>query len=421
MVRRSAVALLGVVLLTAGCGSTLERPGVAPASEAAQTTPRDLGDGRLVVGALLPETGDLASFGHAESAGIEAAVRDINAAGGVLGHPVTLVKADSGDETTHIAGAAVARLMARHADVVVGAASSAVSLSVEHRITEAGVVQFSPSNTSPTFDEPGTDPHDLYFRTAPSDVLQGSVLANTILKAGREHVAVLAREDAYGKQLADELEKDVVAGGGDLTIKLLYRPDTSSFSSQAVQIRSAHPDAIVVIGYDETRQIIPALSDEGIGPRHLPLYLVDGNTSDYSSYFPAGTMTGVEGTHPGEKMTSSFEDKLLRADPTLTDFTYAPEAYDATVLTALAVEAARSDAPEKYAPQVLAASRDGQKCTSFAGCAALVKQGRNIDYDGESGPVDLDHSGTPSGATITLVRYTASNDYHDIGYVSGPS
>ena len=425
MRHRSTIALLGVLALAvAGCGGNAgagEPEQVASASEAARTVPRDLGNGRLVVGALLPETGDLASIAPAESAGAEAAVDDINAAGGVLGQPVSLVKADSGDETTDIAGTAVDRLLARHADVVLAAASSAVSLSVIDRITAAGMVLFSPSNTSPVFDEPRIDPHDLYFRTAPSDVLQASVLATALLDAGHDHVAVLAREDSWGKQLSDELEKNVVAGGGELTTKLLYPPDTSSFTSQAVQIRSTHPDAIVVMGFDETRRIIPALADEGIGPRHQQIYLVDGNTSDYSSYFPAGTMTGVEGMHPGKKLSSAFEDKLRRIDPELTDFTYAPETYDATVLTALAVEAAGSDAPEQYAPEIVKVSRGGVKCTTFARCSTLVKQGKDIDYDGESGPVDLDDSGSPTDATITLVRYTSSNAYHDVGYVTGPS
>lgn len=421
MFRRSTIALMGALLLAvAGCGGT-GGPAAGSASEVAHTVPQDVGDGRLVVGALLPETGDLASLGPAESAGAEAAVHDINAAGGVLGHPVTLVRADSGDESTDFAGAAADRLLARHADMVVGAASSAVSLSVIDRITGAGVVQFSPSNTSPVFDEPRVDPHDLYFRTAPSDVLQASVLANALLGAGHHRIAVLARDDSWGRHLADELEADVVAGGGDLTIKLLYPPDASSFTEQAVEIRNTRPDALVVMGFDETREIIPALADEGIGPRRLPLHLVDGNTSDYSSYFPSGTMTGVEGMHPGKKLSAAFEDELRKIDPELTDFTYAPETYDATILTALAVEAAHSDAPARYAPQVIQVSRDGTRCTTFARCSALLGQGKDINYDGESGTVDLDDSGTPSRATLTLVRYTSSNAYHDVGHVSGPS
>ena len=80
---------------------------------------------------------------------MQTAVDDINAAGGVLGKDVVQVKADSGDGTPDIAGAQTDKLLDANADVVVGAASSSVSLSVIDKITGAGVVQFSPANTSP--------------------------------------------------------------------------------------------------------------------------------------------------------------------------------------------------------------------------------------------------------------------------------
>ena len=73
---------------------------------------------------------------------MQTAVDDINAAGGVLGKPVKQVKADSGDGTPDIAGASVDKLLNAHADVVVGAAASSVSLSVINKITNAGVVEF---------------------------------------------------------------------------------------------------------------------------------------------------------------------------------------------------------------------------------------------------------------------------------------
>ena len=84
-----------------------------------------------------------------------------------LGKDVVQVKADSGDGTPDIAGAQTDKLLDANADVVVGAASSSVSLSVIDKITGAGVVQFSPANTSPALDDPKTDPKSLYFRTAP--------------------------------------------------------------------------------------------------------------------------------------------------------------------------------------------------------------------------------------------------------------
>ncbi|MGA1543092.1 MAG: amino acid ABC transporter substrate-binding protein, partial [Ilumatobacteraceae bacterium] len=93
----------------------------------------------------------------------------------------------------------VDRLLAAGAQVIVGAASSAVSKTVIDKITSAGVVQFSPANTSPDFTN--YDDKGLYFRTAPSDLLQGRVLANLVIEEGNTTAAVLFRQESYGQEL----------------------------------------------------------------------------------------------------------------------------------------------------------------------------------------------------------------------------
>src|SRR5690349_14235247 len=88
----------------------------------------------LVVGTLLPETGTLAFLGPPEVAGVQLAVNDVNGAGGVLDQPVTLIPGDSGDTTTDTANTTVDRLLAGGSNVIVGAASSSVSLKVIDKI-----------------------------------------------------------------------------------------------------------------------------------------------------------------------------------------------------------------------------------------------------------------------------------------------
>ena len=137
------------------------------------------GDGTLTIGTLLPQTGDLAFLGPPEFAGVDLAVKDINAAGGVLGKDVVKVKADSGDGTPDIAGAAGRQAARRRLRRRSSAPRPpACRVSVIDKITGAGVVQFSPANTAAGFDT--YDDKGLYFRTAPSDCLQGEVLANLV-------------------------------------------------------------------------------------------------------------------------------------------------------------------------------------------------------------------------------------------------
>src|SRR3546814_651743 len=130
------------------------------------------GDGVFKVGTLLPETGSLSFLGPPEFAGAELAVSEINEAGGVLGVPAELSQGDSGDTTTDLANTTVDRLLSENVDLIVGAASSSVSLTVIDKITGAGVVMFSPANTSKAFSTYADK--GLYFRNAPSDILQGS-------------------------------------------------------------------------------------------------------------------------------------------------------------------------------------------------------------------------------------------------------
>lgn len=410
---RLTAALAVSTLALAGCGSSDDDDDSGSDATSVKA------DGTLVIGTLLPQTGDLAFLGPPEFAGVQAAIDEINANGGVLGEDVVQVKADSGDGTPDIAGAQVDKLLAADADAVLGAAASGVSLSVINKITDAGLVQFSPANTSPAFDDEETDPHGLYFRTAPSDVLQGAVLANTILEDGHDNVAILARQDSYGELLASETEKGIEGGGGTVAAKELYSADATNYTAEINKVAASKPDAIALIAFNETTKIIPRMIAKGIGPDAVQIYFVDGNAADYSEDFDKGTLTGVKATYPGAELTGDFKQVLLKADPNLKDFTYGPESYDATMLIALAAIAADSDSPSDYSKEIINVSEGGTKCTSFSECADLLADGEDIDYDGVSGPVDLGETGSPTKATIGIFKYGPDNTYTNEKYVTG--
>jgi branched-chain amino acid transport system substrate-binding protein len=411
-------------LALAACGgsnssSNKASSGGSSSSAPSSSAPAGKGDGKLTIGTLLPQTGDLAFLGPPEFAGVQTAITDINAAGGVLGKPVVEVKADSGDGTPDIAGAQTDKLLDANTDVVLGAASSSVSLSVIDKITGAGVVQFSPANTSTVLDDPKTDPKNLYFRTAPSDVLQGAVLSNTIIEDGFNNVAIMARQDSYGEALATQVEKGIKSGGGNVVVKKLYSADATNFTAEVNAVAAKKPDAIVLIAFDETKKIIPQLIAKGVGPSDVQTYFVDGNTADYSKDFPKGTLKGVKASYPGAELTSGFKSRMLKTDPKLANFTYGPESYDAVTLSALAATEAKSDDPTTFAPDLIKVSKDGTQCTSFKDCAALLKKGQDIDYQGVSGPCDLGDTGSPTKATIGIFQYGADNKFKNLKYVTG--
>jgi ABC-type branched-subunit amino acid transport system substrate-binding protein len=406
-----ALAAAGSLALAAcGGGDDTADPGSTPAPSASADTGNTVeADGALKLGTLLPQTGSLASLGPPEIAGVKLAVNEINEAGGVLDQDVTVIDADSGDTSTNIASQSVDRLLSENVDVIIGAASSGVSKTVIDKITGAGVVQFSPANTSPDFtDYPD---RDLYWRTAPSDVLQGRILGDLVIEEGNATVGILALQDAYGTGLADNVEKAVTGSNGEVVEKVIYDPKAAEYSAEVGQIAAADPDAIVLIGFEESGKIVQEMVKQGIGPQQgKKLYLVDGNVGQASlEELPPGTLNGVKGTVPGAETASDFRDRLLGVDPSLTVFSYAAESYDAAILSALAAIAAESDAGVDIAAELEAVSKGGTKCTTFADCKSKLEAGEDIDYDGVSGPVEFSEKGDPTEASVGIYTYDAQN------------
>ena len=361
-------------------------------------------DGVLKVGGLLPETGNLAFLGPPEFAGAALAADDINAAGGVLGADVEWSPGDSSDNGD-VANQTVDRHLADGADVILGAASSGVSFTVIDKITGACKIHFSPANTSPDFTEYEED--DLYFRTAPSDVLQGRVLADLIVSEGSTTVGLMALQDPYGEGLLNFTKIPLEEQGAEVVVDFVYDPAAPNFDAEVEQMVSADPEAVVVIGFDESAQILAGLFEQGFTPDVKKIYLVDGNVGNALglNFTEEGVLTGIKGTLPTAEVSEEFKARLLETDPGLIDFTYGPETYDAFVITALAAEQAGSDDPALIAANINGITRDGEKCSTFEECKALIADGTDIDYDGPSGPQTFGPAGEPTEANFAIDSY----------------
>lgn len=223
------------------------------------------GDGVFKVGTFLPVTGNLAFLGPPEVAGVKLAIKDIEAAGGIPGFDkIELEEGDSGDTSTNTGQQTVKRLLPLGIDILVGAASSGSTLSVLDQVTGAGVMMISPANTSPALT---TAPDSgLYWRTAPSDVLQGAFVGSMVLQDGFTKVAIMSLQDSYGDGLNANVTKAVTEGGGEIVANVVYDPKATDFAADVAKIKAAGPEAIVLIGFDESAQIIQELVKQGIGP-----------------------------------------------------------------------------------------------------------------------------------------------------------
>ncbi|SDS27468.1 ABC transporter substrate-binding protein [Agrococcus carbonis] len=389
------------VLLLAACagggspapsGSEGADPGAAPS------------DDTLLVGTILPQTGNLEFLGPPEFAGVDLAKADLEDAG--YEWTVDVQHRDSGDTTTDIATQSAGELVSAGADVVIGAASSGVSFTFIDQLIDAQVVQISPANTSPDFSDYEDD--GFYWRTAPSDVLQGRVLGNLMVSDGAASVGFITINDPYGTGLQENAAMAVEAAGGTVTGNVLYNPGDTNFSTQVQEILQGSPDAIGIIAFAETAQIVPELVTNGFPATGM--YFVDGNLSN-SYEFPEGTLEGAKGTLPGNPADDTFQDRLLEIDPDLGDFSYGPESYDAVILAALAAAQGGSPDAVTIRDNLQSVSEGGTKCTEVAECLQLIADGEDIDYDGPSGPITFDENGDPTEAYVGIYQYGADNQY----------
>jgi ABC-type branched-subunit amino acid transport system substrate-binding protein len=406
--RRAAVAVASAAVLGVLAGCT--KPAVPTALPS---------DGPLVLGTLLPVTGGFAHLGPAEQAGLQLAVKDIDAGGGVLGQPVTVLDSDSGDAFSAVASQSVDRMLARKVDAIVGGTGSSVTLTVIDKVVGAGVALVSPGDASAKLD--GYPDRGLYERIVPPESFEASTLAAMLKAAGHRRVAVLFERDAYATGYAADLQADVRRNGGATVAAIEYDGRSTDFSSAARQVAGAAPQAVVVIGTGEAHALVQALVGAGVGPDVAPLYVSDlALWPGLTAGLTATQSAAVTGLRPGAAPGAQFLQRLAQQAPDLADTGYAAQTYDATVLVALAASAAGSPRGKDIAAALPALTTGSTECSAYKQCRELLKAGRTIAYVGQSGKVRLDAQGEPVDGTVGIYRFGADGTYPPVGsYVSG--
>lgn len=422
---RRKLILVAVALLAAlGLLAYVLRPvppapiPAAPVACSVGQYPHSSGDAVLKFGELLPESGPLVSQGPQQFAAVELALSDVRAAGGMPGIQIGQPdKVDEGDPAMDTACESTNKLLRGGVDVIIGPSSSAVTRKVIDRVTSAGRILFSPANTAPEFtDHKGvTDSkgNGLYFRTAASDVLQGRVLSEVVSEDGNKSALVVSSHDLYGDGLSQEVERSMRQHHVNVLPAQKYDPQTVDFTPLVKTAVSLQPDAIILIGLNETAHILAGLRSVGITPQNKKIYGTDGNMKETLPGLVAqgrDVLNGMRGTtrplaRPG------FAERLNQSvGGGLAEFTYAAEAYDAVIISALAAASAHSDNPTSISERVNKVTGGDQKCTDYASCIEKIKQGVDIGYSGVSGSLEFDNTGEPCMASYSVVQFDGNGN-----------
>lgn len=394
---RLLVVCTALTLVAVACGGTDDGPTRTSTNttQASTSEPASTDELELVIGQVMPETGSLAFLNPPMVVSIDLAVQDIQDAGG----NVRLIKGDSATDPD-VAPETVNRLLGEGAHVIVGAAASGVSQSFIQTLYDAQIPQCAASNTSPSFST--QENAGFYFRTVPPDQGAALILANIVAADGATNVAIAARADDWGNALAELLAENFDEIGVNYEI-FSYDEEAASYDPTVASIESMGADALVLIAFAEGAQILRGLLEARFPP--TAMYAADG-------IYDLGLATTVDPTNPNVLdgfviVAAGGSDEYSARLAPLTDgnVIFGGQAYDCVMILALAALAAGSTDGPAILEQVHAVTSGGTKCYDYAECAALIADGADIDYDGISGPLELDEVGDPGFGRYLIAEF----------------
>ena len=310
MARTRAFAVIALVatlaIVASACGSDKKdeaKTNASTTTTAPKSNDRGNVDGQLVLGALLPQSGDLSAIIKSLLTPIQMAVTEINDAGGVNGKDVLIKQADDGTSVDVASSSLDTLLTSDKVDAILGAASSTTTLGIIDKIKTNGVVECSGSNTSAELSVDGGAAGGYYLRTAPSDNLQGPALGAAHPQRQQVEGRILTRNDSYGTGFGKSLEAALKDGGADVIANAAYDPKASDFKSDVAKVAGKGADAIVVLGFnDDGGKVIKEMIAQNLGPKDVQIYTADGMQG--SSFYKGvdesnpAVIEGIKGTAP---------------------------------------------------------------------------------------------------------------------------
>ncbi|WP_417248811.1 ABC transporter substrate-binding protein [Celeribacter sp.] len=355
----------------------------------------------IKIGILLGFTGPAESLAEDMASGAEAALKEVSESGKFLdGTTISTIRGDSTCTDAAVATSVAERMItADGVSGIIGAlCSGATGAILQNVAVPNGMVQFSPSATSPSLTT--VEDNGLFFRASPSDARQGQIMAEILMEEGVETVAVTYTNNDYGKGLADAFEGSFTEMGGTVTINAAHEDGKADYSAEVGALASAGGDLLVVVGYlDQGGQgIIRAALDTGAFDRfHLPDAMIGETIEEAFGDEIDGTMGQVPGADnpQGEALIAIGEANGYQGLAP-----YAAESYDTGAVMALAMQAAGSTDPQVYKDHIMdVANAPGEKIYpgELEKALEIIASGGEVDYVGGSA-LELIEPGEAAGS-----------------------
>jgi branched-chain amino acid transport system substrate-binding protein len=363
----------------------------------------------VTFGILGDLTGPIESLAPPIVDGAQLAFDEVNAQGGILGgQQINVVTGDSACDATAASGAADRLVNTENVVAIVGAfCTGATVAAAQNAGIPGGVVMISPSASAPVLTT--LEDNDLVYRTTPADSLQGVKMADLLLQQGVTDVAVTYVNNDYGKGLADVFAETFTAGGGTIAANVAHEEGKADYRAELGNLVASQNLVILAYASGSGQTILRQAVESG----NFTTYVGgDGMVGDeLLTGIDAASIEGLIATRAGAYAGESADIYAGLAteagmNPTAT---YAPQAYDAAFLLALAVQQHGSADREGLAEALReVASAPGEKILpgEWSKAVELIAAGTDIDYDGAGGPLDFDEHGDVPG---TIVYLTVQN------------
>ena len=396
-----------VTLTLAACAGT-----AAPQASGSATK------GTVKLGVIGPFTGAEAFNGPALMTGVKAAIAAVNAAGGVNGQRMTFIVADDVADPALAVPAYRKLLSVDKPNAIIGSFSW----------TNPTLLPLVGTTKVPDFMIGGTNQlnnvsNPYFWRTQPADKWQALAQTSYALSKGWKRGAYVYVTTNSAQTLKDPTVASYKGGGGKIVAGIDLVPGATSYRSAITQLIAAKPDVVffemdpgtagtffgqsVQLGFQFTTQWIGSDTNyslgffKTVGPQVATTNLVITN--------------GALQAGPPAKVYAKWNKQVNNlTQPELN----APQAYDAVIVAALAMEAAGSTVGADYNAKISTVSGPpGVKVYDFAQGKKLLAQGKDINYEGVASSVDFDKTHNVVGPW-GVFTFTQSGSFKTVKTVS---
>jgi branched-chain amino acid transport system substrate-binding protein len=328
-----------------------------------------------------PLSGDNQQLGINEVNAVELAIDQANESGD-LPFKLELVKADDVGDPAQAPTAATTLIQDNAVLGVVGPSFSGATKAVATNYGDANLVLISPSATNDTLTSSG---FTAFHRVVPPDSLEGTELAEFLVKKNYSKVLVIDDGSDYGTGVADTVQKGVEAGGKTVQ-RLSVLADTKDYGPTAQTIAASGAQAFFYGGYDAQAALlakaVAATSYTGAkftgNGGKSSVFTQGAGDAGNGWYFSCGCADAVT-SDAAKDFTAAYKEKW-NTDPS----TYSPEAYDATnAMIEAYKEAAKDGAPTREGVF------DAVKNLDYKGITTTVKFQENGELDASSQVINL--------------------------------